>query len=92
SGNDLLRGGTLVDTFVFDVGHDADEINDFEIFNDRLELSSALVDGLSNSQEVIDTFASLQNGVAVFDFGDGDRITLSNMTSLDGLADNIDIV
>ncbi|MCG7630343.1 calcium-binding protein [Epibacterium sp. MM17-32] len=92
TGNDLLRGGTLVDTFVFDTGHDADEINDFETFNDRLELSSALVDGLTEAQDVIDTFASIENGVVVFDFGEGDAITISNLSSLAGLADNIDIV
>lgn len=92
AGNDLLRGGTLRDTFVFDTGHDADEINDFEIFNDTLELSSALVGGLTDEQDVIDTYASIQNGVVVFNFGDGDTITLSNLTSLSGLADTIEII
>ena len=92
SGNDLLRGGTLRDTFVFDVGHDLDEINDFETHRDRLELSSALVDGLSAGQDVLDMFAAIQNGMVVFDFGAGDRITLSNLSTLDGLDDNIFIV
>lgn len=92
SGNDLLRGGTLRDTFVFDTGHDSDEINDFETHRDRLELSSALVDGLNEGQDVLDTFAGIQNGMVVFDFGGGDQITLSNLTTLDGLDDNIFIV
>jgi len=92
SGNDLLRGGTLRDTFVFDTGHDSDEINDFETHRDRLELSSALVDGLNEGQDVLDMFAGIQNGMVVFDFGGGDQITLSNLTTLDGLDDNIFIV
>lgn len=89
AGNDLLRGGTLADTFVFDVGHDQDEIEDFRLNEDLLHLSSELVDGLSSTQDVIDTFASIQNGVVVFDFGDGDQITFSNLSSLTGLEDNI---
>ncbi|OIQ32495.1 MAG: hypothetical protein BM562_04280 [Alphaproteobacteria bacterium MedPE-SWcel] len=92
SGNDLLRGGTLRDSFVFDTGHDSDEINDFETHRDRLELSSALVDGLNEGQDVLDTFAGIQNGMVVFDFGGSDQITLSNLTTLDGLDDNIFIV
>lgn len=85
----MLRGGTLRDTFIFDIGHDMDEIEDFEVLNDRLHLSSDLVDGLSTAQDVIDTFASVVGGVVVFDFGDGDQITFSNLSSLDGLNDNI---
>ena len=89
TGNDVLRGGTLRDTFIFDIGHDMDEIEDFEVLNDRLHLASDLVDGLSTAQDVIDTFASVVGGVVVFDFGDGDQITFSNLSSLDGLSDNI---
>lgn len=89
AGNDLLRGGTLADTFVFDVGHDQDEIEDFRLNEDLLHLSSELVDGLSSTQDVVDIFASIQNGVVVFDFGDGDQITFSNLSNLTGLEDNI---
>ncbi|NIZ15643.1 M10 family metallopeptidase C-terminal domain-containing protein [Phaeobacter sp. HF9A] len=92
SGNDLLRGGTLRDTFVFDVGHDIDEINDFELHHDRLELSSALVDGLRSGQEVLNSFVSVTGGFVVFDFGGGDQITLSNLTTTDELDNSIFIM
>lgn len=89
AGNDLLRGGTLRDTFIFETGHDRDEIEDFEVYRDRLHLSSELVDGLTEGQAILDTFASISGGVVVFDFGAGDQITFSNLSSLTGLEDNI---
>jgi len=89
AGNDLLRGGTLRDTFIFETGHDRDEIEDFRLNEDLLHLSSDLVDGLTEEQAILDTFASIVGGVVVFDFGEGDQITFSNLSSLTGLEDNI---
>ena len=89
AGNDVLRGGTLRDTFIFDLGHDMDEVEDFETYRDRLHLSTELTDGLTDGQAILDAFASVVGGVVVFDFGDGDQITFSNLSSLDGLSDNI---
>ncbi|OIQ32473.1 MAG: hypothetical protein BM562_04160 [Alphaproteobacteria bacterium MedPE-SWcel] len=89
AGNDLLRGGTLRDTFIFETGHDRDEIEDFRLNEDLLHLSSDLVDGVTEEQAILDTFASIVGGVVVFDFGEGDQITFSNLSSLTGLEDNI---
>lgn len=92
AGNDDLRGGTLLDTFIFAVGHDADRISDFEASQDILQLTSALVGGRTTGSAVISEFASVVGAMVVFDFGSGDTITLENLSSLSGLADNIDII
>lgn len=90
SGNDLLRGGTQVDRFIFREGHDADRINDFEVGGDLLELSKGLVGAAMRSgADVVDAHASIVNGKVLFDFGGGDRIELSNLSSLEGVADGI---
>lgn len=89
SGNDDLRGGTLADTFVFDIGHDQDSISDFENSQDFLSLSLALTGGLTEASTIISQFGGVVGGVVVFDFGSGDSITLSNLSSLSGLEDNI---
>lgn len=92
AGNDALRGGTLLDTFIFTVGHDADRISDFEANQDILQLTTSLTGGRSTGSEVIAEFGSVIGGMVVFDFGNGDTITLENLSSLAGLADNIDII
>lgn len=92
AGNDALRGGTLLDTFIFTVGHDADRISDFEANQDILQLTTSLTGGRSTGSEVIAEFGSVIGGMVVFDFGGGDTITLENLSSLAGLADNFDII
>ena len=91
AGNDALRGGTLRDTFIFNTGHDADTISDFEEQQDILSLSSSLVGGLTNIAQIISQYGSVSSGQVVFDFGNGDTITLTNLTTLTGLEDNIEL-
>lgn len=91
AGNDDLRGGTLLDTFIFSVGHDQDSISDFEESQDILSLASALVGGLTDGAAIIAQYGDASSGQVVFDFGSGDMITLSNLTTLTGLEDNISI-
>jgi len=91
AGNDDLRGGTLVDTFIFAVGHDVDSISDFEESQDILSLASALVGGLTDGAAIIAQYGDASSGQVVFDFGSGDMVTLSNLTTLTGLEDNISV-
>lgn len=91
TGDDLLRGGTQRDTFVFNTGHDNDEINDFEEGGDILLLSTTLTGGLTDGAAILARFADASSGQVVFDFGGGDIITLSNLTTLAGLDDNINV-
>ncbi|EBA14291.1 Neutral zinc metallopeptidase, partial [Roseobacter sp. SK209-2-6] len=89
AGDDLLRGGTLRDTFVFNTGYDNDEINDFEEHRDFLLLSTSLTGGETSAANILSTYGSVVNGQVVFDFGNGDVLTLSNLSTLSGLEDNI---
>ncbi len=90
SGNDQIFGGAGADTFVFNSGHDSDGIKDFELGIDTLRLSGALTGGKS-AADIVSDYATIKNGDVVFDFGGEDIITISNLDSLTGLAENIDI-
>ena len=41
---------------------------------------------------VVDRFASVANGRLIFDFGDGDVLVLNGLTSIAGLAAQLDLV
>jgi hypothetical protein len=58
---------------------------------DRLYLNEDLWTGVLSAMAVMDAFASVIGEIVVFDFGDGDRITLQGVTSLAELAAIIDI-
>ena len=90
AGDDLLRGGTQRDTFVFNSGYDRDEINDFEVAGDILLLSTSLTGGMRDAGDILDTYGRVSGGVVRFDFGGGDVLTLSNLSSLTGLEGAID--
>ena len=91
TGDDVLFGDAGADTFVFNSGHDTDVINDFGIGIDTLRLSGALTGGMTDVENIISTYATLSNGAVVFDFGGDDIITISNLASLVGLSENIEI-
>ena len=44
AGDDLLTGGAGADVFVFDPGFDDDTISDFDVNEDRLDLSGMIID------------------------------------------------
>jgi serralysin len=89
-GDDVMRGGTLADTFVFNTGYDRDEIADFELDRDTLLLSTSLTDGETDGDAILQSFGALVGADVVLDFGDGDTLILMNLASLSGLADRID--
>lgn len=91
SGNDLLRGGTLRDTFLFNLGHDSDVIEDFCLGEDVLRLSADLVAGQHSGNAVLAAYGHVTEAGVLLDLGDGDRILFSNLTSLTGLAADIEI-
>jgi serralysin len=76
SGNDTLDGGAGEDTFVFRAGHDADIITDFETGIDTLDLTSF---GFDSAAEALGLAFDTAEGV-VFDFGNGDVLTLRDVT------------
>lgn len=94
AGRDKLTGGGSADAFQFGAGDGADTVADFNrSAGDSLVLDNDL---WSNSPltaaEVVARFASVAGGTLVFDFGDGDRLTLTGVGSTTGIAAQIDFV
>ena len=89
TGNDTLRGGDGNDTFVFEADMGADIILDFADDTDTLQISTALTGGLTDAAVVVDTFANVINGNTVFDFGDGNTITLNGVMDASVLVNDI---
>lgn len=83
AGDDTLLGGSGADHFFFRSGYDQDVIRDFAIGSDTLVLNDNLWRGDRTPDEVIDSFATLRSGDAVFDFGGGDTVTLRGVGTLD---------
>ncbi len=88
AGDDSLHGGDGSDTFVYGAG--ADEIADFA--GDRLRLDDALWGNTVLTDAQILAFASVVGGDAVFDFGGGNRLTLTGITDLTLLNGQIDVL
>ena len=87
-----MKGGVGADTFVFEANMGADEILAYDTDEDILRINSNLLDGESTGAQVVDAYASVVGSHVVFDFGDGNTITLLWTGTLDGLADDILIV
>ncbi len=75
---------------MFNSGHDSDGIKEFELGIDTLRLSGALTGG-KRAADIVSTYATITDGAVVFDFGGDDIITISNLNSLTGLPENIEI-
>ncbi|HWL58480.1 MAG TPA: calcium-binding protein [Paracoccus sp. (in: a-proteobacteria)] len=75
AGNDNLTGGGGADTFVFRKGFDQDRILDFQDDVDRIRLQGFA--DVTNTTEAR-AHASQIGGNVLFDFGDGDLITVHN--------------
>ena len=89
-GDDQLTGGSGADFFVFNDG--ADAITDFESGVDTIRISDRdFAIGFIDAAHVM-TFASVIGDDAVFDFGNGDTLTLSGISSLVGLESQIQII
>lgn len=86
-GDDIMTGGANSDQFVFNSGQDV--ITDFGNGNDRLKLDDALWGNTNLSTADILGFASVVNGDTVFDFGDGNTLTLENYTDIAGLGSDL---
>ncbi|MGY3038072.1 VCBS repeat-containing protein [Bradyrhizobium sp. USDA 4354] len=78
AGNDALNGGIGVDTFVYASGGGADIIGDFvQADADKIDLTG--VPGISTLAD-IQALATQQGPNTVIDFGNGDALTLLNVT------------
>ncbi|MEZ2144669.1 VCBS domain-containing protein [Bradyrhizobium sp. DN5] len=78
AGNDFLGGGFGADTFVYATGGGADTIGDFlQTQTDKIDLTG--VAGVSSFAQV-QALATQVGLNTVIDFGNGDSLTLSNVT------------
>lgn len=89
AGNDTLRGGAGSDIFVFNSESGADVIQDFDVTlePDLLQFSTSLTGGLTEGATIIAAFADDSGPEVVFDFGEGNQVTLQGVSALDGLAE-----
>jgi Ca2+-binding RTX toxin-like protein len=86
-GNDTLKGGGHADTFIFKRNFDADQITDFQDNLDTIELRDLSMSSVSDALS-----HAVQSGSnVVFDFGQGDTLTVLN-TTISVLGDDISIV
>lgn len=88
AGNDKLNGGSGEDVFVFARNGDEDYISKFTNDRDTLELNSDL--GVSTVAQAM-ALATKDGRDVVFDFGDGDTLTVHNI-KLAQLSDDISII
>ena len=89
AGNDKLIGGSGADVFVFARNGDDDRVTKFTDNSDMLELNSNL--GVSNVAEA-KARATQDGRDVVFDFGDGDTLTVHNVKLAQLTSDNIEII
>ena len=92
AGDDSLTGGNGADTFVFADGYGADQVSDFIVGSDKLQLDSGLWSGTLTEAEVVSQFASISGGDVIFNFGGGDALTLLGLTSTAGLDGDLILV
>ncbi|MFT4743164.1 MAG: Ca2+-binding RTX toxin-like protein, partial [Yoonia sp.] len=71
TGRDHMTGGNGADVFVFDEGNGVDTVRDFNAAEDQIWITRSI-----NYFELSEL--SQVGADAVFDFGDGDKLTLLN--------------
>ena len=89
-GNDFLFGGSGADRFQFLAIGD-DRVKNYQQGVDELWISQTATGGKMTGAEVISSFASVVNAGVLIDFGQGDTILLSGLTTTAGLADDLTI-
>jgi Ca2+-binding RTX toxin-like protein len=89
SGSDVLTGGDGADVFVFTEGRD--RISDFVDDMDFIQIDSDLFDSAPRMDDLMG-MGKVVGGNAVFDFGDGDVLTINGVTDLNILTDDFAFV
>ncbi|WP_299775249.1 calcium-binding protein [uncultured Tateyamaria sp.] len=90
AGDDLLRGGQGADLFVFNGGNDV--IRDYSLIVDALEIDASLLDEGMPVGSDLANYSSVVDGNLVLDFGDGNSLTLNNVTNVTFLFDDVTFV
>lgn len=92
-GDDILRGGSHADVFQFRIGGDQDIIEDFSNNKDTLHLflDEALWRQKFSVSGAISEFASVVDENVVFDFGNGDTLTIEGHSKLGWLQNDVEL-
>jgi Ca2+-binding RTX toxin-like protein len=85
-GSDVMRGGIGADTFVFNGGDDV--VIDFSNNIDNLEISASLLTETEPAVADLVGYADVVDGDLVLDFGNGDTLTLNNVTVVNSILDD----
>jgi len=88
-GNDVLTGGNGRDTFLFQFGDDSDVIRDFNLGVDTLRLEGRFFSQIGDAGDVISEYAQRSGGDTILNFGNGQQITLKDVTDLSALENSI---
>ena len=88
-GNDVMVGGAGADTFQFNEASISDTITDFEIGVNTLAIASALWDANGGAAGIAALAQRTADGVEI-DFGGGETILLSGLTSTADLQSDLD--
>ena len=91
-GNDSLTGGAGSDTFEFRRGFGLDRITDWTNNSDTLQLDDALWGGGRTIAQVLAAYADVVAGSVVLTFNATSTITLTGLTSVKSLSDDITII
>jgi len=90
-GDDWLTGGTGADRFIFSFGAGDDVVRDFTA-EDHLLLKAGLWGGQGETAaSVVSDHAQVIGGDVVIDLGQGHSVTLAGISTLSGLASQIDL-
>ena len=92
--NDRVKGEAGADTIVYKKGYDRDTFLDFEDDIDTIQFSSNLKSSAGQSKaSFLKEFAVLNsNGNVVFDFGNGDKLTVKGASTVDEIKNDMDFV
>lgn len=92
AGNDILIGGAGRDSFFFRANGGTDTVRDFRDNVDTLKLDDNLWSGTKTKAQVINQFAVITNGNAVFTFDDGEKLKVNGVSDLGILLNDISII
>ncbi|MCG3269192.1 calcium-binding protein [Yoonia sp. I 8.24] len=87
AGDDILYGDAGADEFIFEGGSDV--IADFTQGEDHITLDAGLWTGLTSAADLLLIYGTLNGTQMIIDFGDGDVLTIENVTDATTLADDI---
>ncbi|PRY23662.1 hemolysin type calcium-binding protein [Aliiruegeria haliotis] len=91
NGDDLLSGGQGQDRFIFRKGNGQDVVKDFRDDVDTLVLDKDLWGGGMSRHQILNIFASSNDGNTVLEFSNG-TITLLNIDNTNALIDDLILV